>query len=39
MFVFQDVAVRVVGHQHQHFARTVPKELRVLEAEKAHRMR
>ncbi|KAL8606727.1 hypothetical protein ACOMHN_018761 [Nucella lapillus] len=33
-----DVAIRVVGHQHQHFTRTVPKELRVLEAEKAHRM-
>ncbi|XP_076443822.1 sodium/calcium exchanger 2-like isoform X2 [Babylonia areolata] len=33
-----DVAVRVVGHQHQHFTRTVPKELRVLEAQKAHRM-
>ncbi|XP_070172834.1 sodium/calcium exchanger 2-like isoform X3 [Littorina saxatilis] len=32
------VPVRVVGHQHQHFTRTVPKELRVLEAEKAHRM-
>ncbi|XP_070172877.1 sodium/calcium exchanger 2-like isoform X9 [Littorina saxatilis] len=34
----ESVPVRVVGHQHQHFTRTVPKELRVLEAEKAHRM-